>query len=306
MKTPVLMLVFNRPDLTQTLFDIIRAARPERLYVAADGPRPTREGEAERCAEVRRIVTAIDWPCEVKTLFREANLGCRLAVSGGIGWFFDQEPEGIVLEDDIHPDPSFFPYCEALLERYRDDPQVAIISGCNMVDGISDRQAGYRFSRHALIWGWASWRRTWQHYDIAMTGWPSPEARARLAAMFDGHRLLISNWSAIFDRMARGEIDTWDYQLQYSAWMHGMLSIIPAHTLIVNEGFRSDATHTTGPMPKAPLPRAAVFPLMAPHSRTTGDDARLEREFMGVTRLRWAKTRVSAAVRGAARQLARR
>jgi len=120
MISPVLFLIFNRPDTTTRVFEAIRAARPERLYVAADGPRMTREGEAERCAEARRIATAVDWPCEVKTLFRETNLGCRAAVSGAITWFFEHEEEGIILEDDCLPDPSFFPYCTELLAHYRD------------------------------------------------------------------------------------------------------------------------------------------------------------------------------------------
>ncbi len=287
MKTPVLLLVFNRPDVTARVFETIRAARPERLYVAADGARPDRPGEAERCAEVRRIATAVDWPCEVRTLFRDRNLGCKHGVAGGIDWFFEHEPEGIILEDDILPDPSFFPYCEALLERYRDDAGVAMISGSNLVGPLPEPDASYGFTLNLSIWGWASWRRAWQHYDIAMTAWPSPAARARVAAALGGRPLAIAYWSAIFDRMARGEIDTWDYQWVFSAWLHGMAGIVPARMLIENLGFGADATHTFGP-PAAPLPprQSIALPLHPPATRdTTAIDRLFERHWL---KLSWA------------------
>src|ERR1700690_1974577 len=156
MQSPVLFLVFNRPDTTRRVFEAIRSAQPPRLYVAADGPRGARAGEAERCAEVRRIATAVNWPCEVKTLFRDCNLGCKMGVSSGITWFFEHEPEGIILEDDVLPVPTFFDFCDELLARFRNDDRVAMISGSNLIAGHFDPAESYFFSRCAQIWGWAS------------------------------------------------------------------------------------------------------------------------------------------------------
>jgi len=269
MKTPVLLLVFNRPELTAQCFAAIRAARPERLYVAADGPRAARLGEAGRCAAVRRIATAVDWPCELKTLFRQDNLGCGRAVAEGITWFFENEAEGIILEDDIDPDPSFFLYCEALLERYRDDEQVAMISGYNRFGSLPKSEASYGFTQHACIWGWASWRRAWQQYDFKMASWPSPAARHRVAAVLGKRRFAIQYWSDLFDQTKSGTIDTWDYQWVFSMWMNEMIGILPATALIANIGFGDDATHTFAPV--APLPPRGLMslPLKHPQNRYT-------------------------------------
>src|SRR5690349_2048344 len=135
MKSAILFLVFNRPETTARVFEAIRAAQPPRLYVAADGPRASRIGESERCDLTRRIASAVDWPCDITTLFRAANLGCKNAVSSAISWFFEHEEEGVILEDDCLPDPSFFRYCDELLAHYRDDTRIGLISGNNFQFG---------------------------------------------------------------------------------------------------------------------------------------------------------------------------
>src|SRR5262249_28027120 len=152
-KVPVLFLVFNRPETTARVMEAIRAVCPKRLYVAADGPRKGKSGEADRCAEARRIATRVDWPCQVRTLFREGNLGCRDAVSGAITWFFECESEGIILEDDCLPSIDFFRYCAELLERYRDDERVMAICGSAYADVPSDYPSSYYFSYYADMWG---------------------------------------------------------------------------------------------------------------------------------------------------------
>ena len=123
-------MVFNRPDTTKQVFETIRKARPAQLFVAADGPRENRPDEAEKCAEVRRIVdNGIDWDCKVHRLYRDKNLGCKIACSSAIDWFFEHVDEGIILEDDTLPHPTFFQFCEELLKRYRDDERIMLISG---------------------------------------------------------------------------------------------------------------------------------------------------------------------------------
>ena len=287
MKSAVLFVVFSRPETTARVFATIRAARPPRLYVAADGPRAGRTDEAERCAEVRRIATAVDWPCEVHTRFQDANLGCKIGVSSAIDWFFEHEAEGIILEDDVLPQPEFFRYCDALLEHHRDDETVAMISGCSFIGNPPGNDASYVFSAYANIWGWASWRRAWAHYDVAMRSWPSPETRTRLDTVLEGRAEAVAYWSPIFDATARGDIDTWDYQWLYTCLMDGMATAMPPGTLVENIGFGPGATHTSGGVPKSMRDAVAAklsFPLKHPvRGSTTEVDLMVERIAFGLT-----------------------
>jgi len=268
MRSPILFLVFNRPDTTAQVFEAIRAARPSKLYVAADGPRPERIAEAAQCAQVRHIATNVDWPCEVHTLFREQNLGCKTGVSGGINWFFAHEEEGIILEDDIMPLPSFFPYCDQLLARYRDDERIAMISGCNLISNHFRPNASYFFSRYTHIWGWATWRRAWQHYDVTMKAWPQWHKQHGLATLKPGNVAAFeAYWKNQFNAVQRCEIDTWDYQWLFTCWKQGALAILPADNQTHNLGFGAEATHTTADAPayvKNSIPVELSFPLVHP------------------------------------------
>lgn len=267
MRSAVLFLIFNRPDTTRLVFEAIRAAKPPRLYIAADGPRANRPNERLRCAEVRRIATAVDWPCEVKTLFREENLGCKLGVSGGINWYFENEEEGIILEDDVLPLPGFFEYCDELLLRYRDDIRVGVISGCNLISQRFNTSHSYFFSRYNHVWGWASWRRAWLHYDVRMSDWPTWRDEKGLRSISDGSKLFESYWRETFDRAFLDQIDTWDYQWTFSCWKSGMLAVLPANNQTHNLGFGPDATHTTADTPdyvRASIPKPLIFPLHHP------------------------------------------
>lgn len=244
MKSAVLFLVFNRPDTTKQVFEAIRKAQPPRLYVAADGPRADRQGERERCEEVRRIATAVDWDCEVKTLFRERNLGCKIGVSSGIGWFFEHEEEGIIIEDDVLPNSDFFIFCESLLHLYAENDRVWMITGNNFQDGQKRGAGAYYFSRYTHIWGWATWRRAWRYYDRDLSFWKEWEkSNAWLQLWSD--KVERNYWEKIFNRMFAHEIDTWDYQWTASAWYHGALTATPHVNLVSNIGFGEDATHTT-------------------------------------------------------------
>ncbi|MCP5459188.1 MAG: nucleotide-diphospho-sugar transferase [Gammaproteobacteria bacterium] len=262
----VLFLVFNRPQTTTRVFEAIRRARPSKLYVAADGPRSDRQGEPERCAEVRRIATSIDWPCDVKTLFRDNNLGCRKAVSEAIDWFFQHEPEGIILEDDCIPDPSFFRYAHELLARYRNDERIMVIAAQHFHGDTHIPQHSYFFSRYNHCWGWASWRRAWQCYDHEMSLWPDLRDTDWLLGVGNGSQLFKRYWTDIFDRAHAGLIDSWAYRWTFSCWAQNGLTVLPAKNLVTNIGFGIDATHTIRHTNYSALPLESLdFPLVHPN-----------------------------------------
>ncbi len=287
MRSPVLFLVFNRPESTRRVFESIRRARPPRLYVAADGARGERVGERARCEEVRRIASVVDWPCTVNTLLRDRNLGCKQAVSTGISWFFSHEEEGVILEDDVLPDESFFGYCDQLLERYRDDERVAQISGCNLIADRYRCRESYFFSRYAHIWGWASWSRVWRHYDVGMTAWPQWRESGGLEALSGGNRFFESHWRRAFDDVYAGNIDTWDVQWLFCAWRRNALTILPALNLTDNLGFDAHATHTRSGVPDyvaANPAQGLPYPLVHPTTleRAVGADALIDEHVFGV------------------------
>jgi cephalosporin hydroxylase len=269
MKSAVLFLVFNRPDTTKEVFNAIKAAKPPRLYVAADGIRGDRDGEAERCQQVRRFATDVDWPCELYTRFSEQNLGCKVAVSSAIDWFFSYEEEGIIVEDDVLPLASFFSFCDELLERYRYNDKVTMISGCNLMTERYSTTESYFFSRYCHIWGWATWRRSWSDYDVAMDSWPSWSMQDGLADIAVHSLSAKKYWQDIFNAMYFGQIDTWDYQWVYSCWRRGGLSVVPSNNLTRNIGFGADATHTIMNEPACVLeaiPQELSFPLLHPEN----------------------------------------
>lgn len=243
LKTPVLFLVFNRLDTTKQVFEAIRQAKPPRLYIAADGARESKKGEEQKTQAVRDYVLSnIDWECEVKTLFRDKNLGCKYAVSGAITWFFQNEEMGIILEDDCLPSQSFFWFCEELLERYKDDERVGMISGDNFQKGIKRGEADYYFSIYNHIWGWASWANRWKIYDANLSHFNNSNF---INDLFED-RKTISYWKEIYKKMKKELINTWDYQWTFALWNNKQLTILPNTNLIKNIGFGVDATHTIG------------------------------------------------------------
>ena len=252
MKSAVLFLVFNRPDTTRQVFEAIRLAQPPRLYIAADGPRPQRDGEAERCAVTRQIASAVDWPCEVTTLFREENLGCKRAVSSAITWFFEHEEQGIILEDDCLPAQSFFWFCDEMLEKYKNDTRIWQISGSTFFpEAITKSDSDYFFTRYGPIWGWASWRRAWQYYDPDLKDWPEMSKMGVMENVYPD-KSERSSKLALGTKLFNLEIDTWDYQWGFTKNFNHALTIVPKHNQIVNIGFGDDATHTIEINHKAP------------------------------------------------------
>lgn len=244
MKTgvPVLFLIYNRPETTRQVFQRIREARPLRLYVAADGPRNEHSGDILKCEKARVIATQVDWECEVRTLYRDNNLGCRKAVSSAIDWFFDNEEMGIILEDDCLPNDSFFKFCEELLYKYRDEESVMTISGNNF-QPYRRSENSYYFSKYLHCWGWATWRRAWNNFDINMKSWPLRQQEKYLDTIFSSQRAS-KYWSEIIDRVYFGEINSWAYIWQYSIWENNGVNILPNENLVSNIGFGEDGTHT--------------------------------------------------------------
>jgi hypothetical protein len=241
--TAILFLVFNRLDTTKQVFEVIQKVKPPRLYVAADGPRPQNMGDLEKVQAVRDyILRNIDWECQVDTLFRDYNLGCKLAVSGAISWFFENEEQGIILEDDCLPSHSFFRYCEELLVRYKNDTSVYLISGDSRGTESFEMSGDYGFCKYPIIWGWASWARVWKNYDPDLSDWP--EQRQFLLPSISSYKPTINFWKTTFDKLYMKQIDTWDYQFSYLLLKNRGRCIVPKINLITNIGFGVDATHT--------------------------------------------------------------
>jgi hypothetical protein len=266
MKTALLFLIFNRPQTTEKVFQIIKEVKPAKLYIAADGPRKNKPGEREKCEEARRIATQIDWDCKIKTLFRNENLGCGKAVSDAVSWFFQNEEEGIILEDDILPHPDFFPYCEELLEKYRNVDEVRFISGRNYLFGEKVNTDSYYFSAFNHVWGWAGWRKTWEIYDFTLQSKEKKDFEEAIHYYFDDMNA-IRFWKIMFQKMKYKRIDTWDYQLTVSLWFNRALSIIPNTNLVQNIGFDTDATHTKKANPRVSEYKGDfIFPLKHPNA----------------------------------------
>ena len=258
MKTPVAFIIFNRPDTTKKVFEAIRQAKPPKLFVIADGPRSDRPNEAEKCATARAIIEGVDWECEVLINYSDVNLGCKLRVSSGLNWVFSEVEEAIILEDDCLPHPSFFPFCEDLLDYYRNDTRIMAICGGNFQFGRNCNNYSYYFSRYVHVWGWASWRRAWQNYDVDMKLWHEVRYSDLLPKS-------LKSWNKRFQDTYNGLIDTWDNQLFFTFWSQNGLTILPNSNLVSNIGFREDATHTKGDSKLANIPTEAIdFPLKHP------------------------------------------
>lgn len=240
-KTAVLLLVFNRPDTTKQVFEAIRLAKPLRLYVAADGARQGRDGEAVLVELVRQIVSEVDWPCEVKTLFRENNLGCKIAISSAIDWFFQNEEEGIILEDDCLPCNDFFRFCGKMLNDYRLDTSIGMIAGFNpQGPGLVSNE--YFASSNSSIWGWATWRDRWAYYDIGMTDWHNSEIKKRIRNNITLKAYL--NYKLSFDLVTKKILNTWDHQWTFCLLNRNCKTIKPLANLIKNIG--TNGTHAVG------------------------------------------------------------
>ena len=235
--TPVAFLIFNRPETTARVFETIRQAKPPKLLIVADGPRSDRPDDVENCKAVRAIVEQIDWDCEVFRNYSEVNLGCRKRVITGLDWVFEQVEEAIILEDDCLPHPTFFRYCQELLEKYRNDTRIMMISGDNFQFGRNKTEYSYYFSRYTHVWGWATWKRSWSLFDESMQTWPELRDQRWLEHLFCNQQIE-TYWYNKFQGVYEG-FNTWDYIWQFISLSHHGLTILPKVNLISNIGFGS-------------------------------------------------------------------
>ena len=262
---PVLIIGFNRPDHLKSLIERLRDVQPETIYLALDGPRGSQDEAQVR--ECQALALSIDWTDDVHTQFQARNLGCGKGVTAAITWFFDNVDRGIILEDDILPEPSFFPFCSELLDRYQFDERVFAISGCNPVpsEGQTNPEAAYRFAQVTHVWGWATWKRSWQRYHLAMDGWyrrmSLPDFWRRTGRSLPGALF----WAGNFEAVRRGDVDTWDWPMIFASMESGQLTATSNVNLVTNIGFGENATHThsgepdlmpvgTARLPTTPIP----------------------------------------------------
>ena len=284
-ESAVLVIAFNRPDSLKVLIDRLRTIKPKKIYFAVDGAREGRTEEAQLVIDTRALATSFDWDCSVATKFSEVNLGCGLGVSSAISWVFETESKLIVLEDDIIPDFSFFPYCEELLEIYESNKEVFAISGCNFVPvTLLNENESYRFSQIPHVWGWALWKRSWELYEFELNDWRSQLSTSDLRQVLGGSWIATMMWARIFTLMEKKKIDTWDYQLCFAAIKNKKMIATPNVNLTENIGFGDMATHTMKKPEYILEKRSLLFPLKHPLlSINTKVDSWTQKNVMGAS-----------------------
>lgn len=240
LKSPVALFIYKRPSLTEQVFTQIAKVRPSTLFVVADGP--LNEEEYMKIKATRAVIEQIDWDCKVITNYSDVNLGCRNRISSGLNWVFEQCEYAIILEDDCLPDPTFFLFCDELLEKYRENERIMMVGGSSLHFKDYNLPYSYFFSRFALIWGWATWRRAWRLYDIDMKVWTKLRNTSFLLEVHENESVA-SHWKKRLDKAFAGH-STWDHQWSLTCWLNNGFSILPSVNLVKNIGFGEDATHT--------------------------------------------------------------
>jgi len=263
----VALFVFNRPETTRAVVRAVAEARPPVLYVVADGPRPEHPEDVERCRAVREAVDgAVDWPCEVRRRTSETNQGCGRSVASGVSWVLSQEDRAVFLEDDCVPHPTFFRFCDEILERHRDDPRVSQVCGHNRLQRWKAEEQSYHFAYYGSAWGWATWRRAWALFDPLLSSWDEPGLLAAIEARLGDageSRYFVENCAP-----GSGQV-IWDYAWAFAQIARGLLTVIPSVSLVANIGFGAGATHTTRrPVAALEETEPMAFPLRPPPSVT--------------------------------------
>jgi hypothetical protein len=283
--TPVVAVMYHRPQRAAELLEILRTARPRTLFLVADGALPGDDDDAARCHATRAVASRVDWPCDVVTDFADEHLGCARRVVSALDRVFTQVERAIVLEDDVRPAPSFFPYCDAMLDRYADDERVMHVDGSNRLGQWRTDAHDYHFARHANVWGWATWARAWREYDITRERYRPPTTRVAIAerALDPAHRAMLA-W--LLDADLERLTDAWDHQWMLARYATGGLSVVPARNLTTNVGFGTDATHTVhADELAATTPVYSLEPPFTGPVEVVADDG-LDRELLRFERLR--------------------
>jgi hypothetical protein len=289
-EVPISFHIFNRPETTQLVFNEIKKIRPKQLFITADGPRDNKLSDKEACEKVRLIIDDIDWECELHTNFSDINKGSFKSTSEGITWVFEHVERAIILEDDCVPSGSFFKFCYELLDYYQDDTRVSIISGNNFQKGNNEIKDSYYFSRYTHIWGWATWKRTWDKVDFSMKYWPEYKKMNGLKSIFSKQKE-IHYWEEMYQGMyEKKRKPHWDFLLTLSAFMNNTVSIMPNENLVSNIGFGPDASNCKTQSEIHCLEaREMTFPLKHPAfmCRFVAHDDYTELKFFSGTYIRW-------------------
>lgn len=264
-EVPISFHIFNRPEVTKIVFDEIRKIKPKKLFITADGARRGNPDDEVKCQKTREIVSKIDWDCDLYTNFSDTNKGSFKSTSEGITWVFSHVDRAIILEDDCIPHSSFFTFCSELLEYYENDTRIALISGNNFQLGSNKTKESYYFSRYTHIWGWATWKRTWEQVDFSMKGWPEYKEINGLRSSFFNKKE-ITHWRGIYQEMFDKKRKLhWDYLLSLASYMNNTVTILPNVNLVSNVGFGEDSSNckTRGELHCLSV-EAVTFPLTHP------------------------------------------
>lgn len=247
MKPAVLLILFNRPDLTEELFSIIEKNCDHRkIYIAIDGPRQNNDSDTNLCAEVVHMANnfASEHKDHCRLLIQRKNLGCGLGVKTAIDWFFENEEMGIILEDDCHPCADFFSFQDEMLLRHRDDCDISIITGVNFIPHPLRVEQDCYLSKYTFIWGWGTWKRMWNKYLFYLKNSNYEELIQAIHELCDDKNERIF-WNHILKSLVDNKNPyTWDFQLLFASWKWKCKALCPARNLIINKGMRGDATHT--------------------------------------------------------------
>ena len=295
-RTAILLIAFNRPEQTAQVISKLRQVKPSQIYFAVDGPRKGNAGDVNLVSETRDLISEFDWNCIISTRFPTDNLGCGQGVSTAITWAFDTEESLIILEDDIAPELSFFKYCDELLERYDNDENVFAVSGCNFVPSTLLRHTeSYRYSSIPHVWGWATWRKSWETYSFDISDWRKDLPIRELRKSLGGSILATFMWARIFNLVAAKKIDTWDYQLCYAVLKSRSKVATSNVNAVTNIGFSEYATHTAI-APRYLLDAQEVkFPLSHPENKLNSEvDKWTQRNVMGASFLGLVKAALNS------------
>lgn len=282
-KSPVVIFIYNRPEITLQLFNLICRVRPPKIYLISDGPKFADEIDFSKVIQCREIFNETNWIVEIKKNFSPVNLGCKIRIKSGIDWVFASENCAIILEDDCIPDESFFMFADEMLSKYESDLRIGAICAANFLTTRDIPVASYFATSHTQIWGWATWRNRWKLYDSKMSNWPSEKKEFASDSYFNGIVQKFA-WNKSFDSAFANKVDTWDINWQYTLWRHNLYSILPNINLVNNLGFNLDGTHTKNTV--NPLPEIGLggisFPLKYPERLGTepGIEAKLFRKSM--------------------------